>query len=239
MTRFGALQLRNDGTQTIIVGLLPENGCLLGGGVDNSRPSGGTAVPAGRPSDTVVPGAALRKIPPACPPSGDAPGRPRLIPSSGTVHPNTAGTPRRLARTWRLAKEMTVKQTRIQRPRARRERPWRELFRLTRETPISSGPRRSPAPAIPADTGRAVPVPSRGAMRDSPPASASMNGARGQRDTDRSGGTMPVRRRQEADSVAETPGQRAARFDRDALPYLAQRRLSTAGGPMFTLTIEA
>ena len=59
-------------------------------------------------------------------------------------------------------------------------------------------------------------------MRDSPPASASMNGAGGQRDTDRSGGTMPVRRRQEADSVAETPGKRAARFERDALPYLAQ-----------------
>jgi hypothetical protein len=34
MTRFGALQLSSDGTQTIIVGLLPENGCLLGGGVE-------------------------------------------------------------------------------------------------------------------------------------------------------------------------------------------------------------
>ena len=59
-------------------------------------------------------------------------------------------------------------------------------------------------------------------MRDSPPASASMNGAGGQSDTDRSGGTMPVRRRQEADPAAETPRQRAARFERDALPYLAQ-----------------
>ena len=35
-------------------------------------------------------------------------------------------------------------------------------------------------------------------------------------------GTMPVRRRQEADPVTETPRQRAARFERDALPYLAQ-----------------
>jgi RNA polymerase sigma-70 factor, ECF subfamily len=34
--------------------------------------------------------------------------------------------------------------------------------------------------------------------------------------------SMPVRRRQEADPAAETPGQRAARFERDALPYLAQ-----------------
>ncbi len=34
--------------------------------------------------------------------------------------------------------------------------------------------------------------------------------------------SMPVRRRQEADPVTETPGQRAARFERDALPYLAQ-----------------
>ena len=33
---------------------------------------------------------------------------------------------------------------------------------------------------------------------------------------------MPVRRRREADSAAETPGQRAARFERDTLPYLAQ-----------------
>lgn len=33
---------------------------------------------------------------------------------------------------------------------------------------------------------------------------------------------MPVRRRREADSAAETPGQRAARFERDALPHLAQ-----------------
>ena len=49
-----------------------------------------------------------------------------------------------------------------------------------------------------------------------------MNGAGGQSNADRSGGTMPVRRRREADSVAETPRQRAARFERDALPYLAQ-----------------
>ncbi len=35
-------------------------------------------------------------------------------------------------------------------------------------------------------------------------------------------GTMPVRRRREADPVTEAPRQRAARFDRDALPYLAQ-----------------
>jgi RNA polymerase sigma-70 factor (ECF subfamily) len=35
-------------------------------------------------------------------------------------------------------------------------------------------------------------------------------------------GSMPVRRRQEADPATETPGQRAARFERDALPYLAQ-----------------
>jgi RNA polymerase sigma-70 factor, ECF subfamily len=59
-------------------------------------------------------------------------------------------------------------------------------------------------------------------MRDSPPPSASMNGAGGQNDTDRSGGTMPVRRHRVADSATETPGQRAARFERDALPYLAQ-----------------
>ena len=117
-----------------------------------------------------------------------------------------------------------MKQTRIQRPRARRERPWREALPPDPRDPDivrakalarSGHPRRQ----VP---GRAVPVPSRGAMRDSPPASASMNGADGQRDTDRPGGTMPVRRRQEADSVAETPGQRAARFERDALPYLAQ-----------------
>lgn len=117
-----------------------------------------------------------------------------------------------------------MKQTRIQRPRARRERPWREALPPDPRDPDvvrakalarSGHPRRQ----VP---GRAVPVPSRGAMRDSPSASASMNGAGGQRDTDRSGGTMPVRRRQEADSVAETPGKRAARFERDALPYLAQ-----------------
>jgi RNA polymerase sigma-70 factor, ECF subfamily len=36
------------------------------------------------------------------------------------------------------------------------------------------------------------------------------------------GGIMSVRRGQEADAVRETPGQRAARFERDALPYLAQ-----------------
>ena len=35
-------------------------------------------------------------------------------------------------------------------------------------------------------------------------------------------GIMPVRRGQEADAVTETPRQRAARFERDALPYLAQ-----------------
>jgi len=34
--------------------------------------------------------------------------------------------------------------------------------------------------------------------------------------------TMPIRRGKEADAVRETPGQRAARFERDALPYLAQ-----------------
>jgi RNA polymerase sigma-70 factor, ECF subfamily len=33
-------------------------------------------------------------------------------------------------------------------------------------------------------------------------------------------GTIPAGRRQEADPVTETPGQRAARFERDALPYL-------------------
>ena len=49
-----------------------------------------------------------------------------------------------------------------------------------------------------------------------------MNGAGRQRGADRSGGTIPVRRRREADSAAETPGQRAARFERDALPHLAQ-----------------
>ena len=36
------------------------------------------------------------------------------------------------------------------------------------------------------------------------------------------GGTVPVRRREEADPVTETPRQRSARFERDALPYLAQ-----------------
>jgi RNA polymerase sigma-70 factor, ECF subfamily len=36
------------------------------------------------------------------------------------------------------------------------------------------------------------------------------------------GGIMAVRRGREADAVMETPGQRAARFERDALPYLAQ-----------------
>ena len=51
---------------------------------------GGTAVPRAG-GGTAVPGTALRKNPPACPPSGDAPWWPRLIPSSGTVHPNTAG----------------------------------------------------------------------------------------------------------------------------------------------------
>jgi len=35
-------------------------------------------------------------------------------------------------------------------------------------------------------------------------------------------GIMPVRRGREADAVREMPGQRAARFERDALPYLAQ-----------------
>lgn len=35
-------------------------------------------------------------------------------------------------------------------------------------------------------------------------------------------GIMPVRRGQEAGAVRETPGQRAARFECDALPYLAQ-----------------
>jgi RNA polymerase sigma-70 factor (ECF subfamily) len=33
-------------------------------------------------------------------------------------------------------------------------------------------------------------------------------------------GTISAGRRQEADPVTETPGQRAARFERDALPYL-------------------
>ena len=76
-----------------------------------------------------APGAALRKIPPACPPSGDAPRRPRLIPSSRNGPPEHGGaTSSAGPRTWRLAKEMTVKQTRIQRPRARRERPWREAL---------------------------------------------------------------------------------------------------------------
>jgi RNA polymerase sigma-70 factor (ECF subfamily) len=49
-----------------------------------------------------------------------------------------------------------------------------------------------------------------------------MNGAGRQRGADRSGETMPVRRRREADSAAETPGHRAARFERDALPYRDQ-----------------
>src|SRR5436190_911054 len=35
-------------------------------------------------------------------------------------------------------------------------------------------------------------------------------------------GIMPIRRGQEADAVRETPGQQAARFERDAQPYLAQ-----------------
>ena len=34
--------------------------------------------------------------------------------------------------------------------------------------------------------------------------------------------TMPLREAQRADRVTETPGQRAVRFERDALPYLAQ-----------------
>jgi hypothetical protein len=115
----------------------------------------------GRLGGTVVPGAALRKIPPACPPSGDAPCWPRLIPSSGTVHPTRRGTPCRRARTWRLAKEMTVKQTRIQRPRARRARPWHEALPPDPRDPDvvrakalarSGHPRRR----VP---GRAVPVP--------------------------------------------------------------------------------
>ena len=59
-------------------------------------------------------------------------------------------------------------------------------------------------------------------MRDSPPASASMNGADRQRGADRSAGTMAVRRRRKAYSAAETHGQRAARFERDALPYRDQ-----------------
>jgi RNA polymerase sigma-70 factor, ECF subfamily len=58
-----------------------------------------------------------------------------------------------------------------------------------------------------------------------------MNGAGRIRGADRSGGTMPVRRRREADSAAETHGQRSARFERDALrfrdqPYPAALRLT-------------
>jgi RNA polymerase sigma-70 factor (ECF subfamily) len=49
-----------------------------------------------------------------------------------------------------------------------------------------------------------------------------MNGAGRQRRADRSGGTMPVRRRREADSAAETHGQRAARVERDAPLYRDQ-----------------
>ena len=56
----------------------------------HSRPRAAPPCP-GPTGGTAVPGTALRKIPPACPPSGDAPWWPRLIPSSGTVHPNTAG----------------------------------------------------------------------------------------------------------------------------------------------------
>ena len=59
-------------------------------------------------------------------------------------------------------------------------------------------------------------------MRDGPPASASMNAAGRKRGADRSGGTMRVRRRRETDSAAETRGQRAGWFARDALPHLAQ-----------------
>jgi hypothetical protein len=55
MTGFGGHQLSNDGTQAIIVGLLPENGCLLGGElVAEHDPARSGGHPAGRRAQQLV-----------------------------------------------------------------------------------------------------------------------------------------------------------------------------------------
>jgi DNA-binding CsgD family transcriptional regulator len=65
-----------------------------------SRPPGRHRRAPGRPSGTVVPGSGLRKIPPACPPSGDVPRRCRIIRSSRTVRQQGRAPPGGRARTW-------------------------------------------------------------------------------------------------------------------------------------------
>ena len=82
----------------------------------------------GAPGGTVVPAGGAPKIPPAWAPSGDAHLRRRFVPSLEEPVPTTVRLRYYRARTWRLAEEMTVKQIRIERPRAGREHPGREVL---------------------------------------------------------------------------------------------------------------
>lgn len=80
------------------------------------------------PEPVVVPAGGAPKIPPACAPSGDARPRRRFVASLPETSPATVRPPCYRARTWRPAEEITVKQIRIQKLRARREHPGREVL---------------------------------------------------------------------------------------------------------------
>ena len=97
-------------------------------GAANRTEAASAAPPCPRPgSATLSCRGALRKLPPACPPSGDA--------SHGASSycrrersQTRPGPPCYRAWTRRLAEEMTVKQIRFHRPMARREGSWRETL---------------------------------------------------------------------------------------------------------------
>ena len=70
----------------------------------------------------------MGKIPPECTPSGDAPRRHPFVPFLQEPAITTAGLRPTGPGTWRVIEELAVKRIRIDRHRARRERPWREVL---------------------------------------------------------------------------------------------------------------
>ena len=103
--------------------------------------------PEGGPGGTAVL-RRLGKIAPAYAPSGDARQRRRLVLSLEESSYDDGRPPAEPGRTWRVIEEIAVKRIRIDRPRARRERPWREVLPADPRDPDVVRPKRSSAPPI-------------------------------------------------------------------------------------------
>ena len=112
-----------------IISALP--GPMIGAGCSHQQRH---PQPRQRPPSSGTPPAALPcagrmgKIPPECAPSGDAPRRHLFVPFLQEPAITTAGLRPIGPGTLRVIEELAVKRIRIDRHRARRERPWREVL---------------------------------------------------------------------------------------------------------------